>query len=193
MMWILPAAMAALLAVDAAAQKPVKEIEDGALDEIKLFVDKLPAATAVVIRPFTATDADLTEGAKDSDETKKMQTEGPALLADSFTANMKKLGPFTDVTSGASGGSGLIVEGKFIELDPGSMAKRMFVGYGAGKSGVTVKGTVKSADGKVLAEFQQRRIGTRSRGLDMLRDDSKQIGEDIAKFLNKWATGKKLD
>jgi hypothetical protein len=187
--WTLSAALTILLVASVAAQSPVKTIEDGALDEIKLYVDKLPAPTKVVIRPFSATDADLTEGAKDSEDTKKMQGEA--------TARMKKLAPTIEVSTLAEGAAApagaLVFEGKFIEMDPGSMAKRMFIGYGAGKSGVTARGSLKGADGKLLAEFQQRRIGTRSRGLDMLRDDTRQIGEDLAEFLNKWVAGKKLD
>jgi hypothetical protein len=197
LLWTLPAVLLTALMVPLAAQSPVRTIEDGALDEIKLYVEKLPSAAHVAIRPFSATDADLTEGAKDSEDTKKMQTEAPGMLSDSFAARIKKLAPATEVstlTADAAVPPGAIVfEGKFIEMDPGSMAKRMFIGYGAGKSGVTAKGTLKSADGTLLAEFQQRRIGMRSRGLEMLRDDTKQIGEDLAEFINKWATGKKLN
>jgi hypothetical protein len=197
LLWTLPVALVTLLAGQIAAQSPLKTIEDGALDEIKLYVDKPPSAAKVAIRPFSATEADLTEGAKDGEDTKKMQGEAPAMLAESFAARMKKLAPTTEVstlTADAAGPEGAVVfEGKFIEMDPGSMAKRMFIGYGAGKSGVTAKGTLKSADGTLLAEFQQRRIGMRSRGLEMLRDDTKQIGEDLAEFLNKWVTGKKLN
>ncbi len=191
--WMLTAALVGLTVLGSQAQSPVKSIEDGALDVIKLYVEKPPATMKVVISSFDTTLADITEGAKDSEETKQMLKEAPGILAESFVTSMKKLGPYTDVSTGQSAGGGLLVEGKFIEMDPGSMAKRMFIGYGAGKSGVTAKGTVKGPDGKLIAEFQQRRIGMRSRGLDMLRDDSKDIGEDIAKFLNKWANGKKLD
>jgi hypothetical protein len=195
--WIATAALAALTSAGIVAQTPVRSIEDGALDEIKLYVEKLPSTTAaVVIRPFSATAADLTEGAKDGEDTKKMQTEAPPLLAETFVTSLKKLGPFTDVSvaSGSATPAGaLVIEGKFIEMDPGSRAARIWVGYGAGKSGVTAKGTVKS-DGKLIAEFQQRRIGMRGKtNIDILREDTKTIGDDIAKFLNKWATGKKLN
>ena len=56
-------------------------------------------------------------------------------------------------------GDTLLVEGKFVEMDPGSRAKRYLVGFGAGKSGVTVEGSVKAPDGMLLATFKQRRIG----------------------------------
>ena len=72
----------------------------------------------------------------------------PGVLADEFVAKLKPMGPFTDVavqTDGAAPADAIIVEGVFREMDPGSRAKRAFVGYGAGKSGVMVEGTVKSS------------------------------------------------
>lgn len=179
------------------AQKPVKTIEEGVLDEIKLYVEKLPSSTQVFMVPFTA--GDDVKG--DSDETKKMKVDGPGMLASHFSARLKELGPFTTVSALAAGTSpaadALLVDGKFTEIDPGSRAKRYLVGFGAGKSGVTVQGAVKSADGKVLATFQQRRVGVMGvaggNSMDKLTSDTRDIGEDIAKFLHAWATGKKLN
>jgi hypothetical protein len=37
-------------------RRPVRTIEDGILDEITLFVEKLPSTTRVAIRSFSATD-----------------------------------------------------------------------------------------------------------------------------------------
>jgi hypothetical protein len=49
----------------------------------------------------------------------------------------------------------------------------------------------------VLATFEQRRIGTMGIGggdsLAKLMSDSRSIGEDIAKFLAKWARGQDLE
>lgn len=180
-----------------AQDKVVRSIKDGIIDEAKLYTEKLPAATSVVIRPFSATDADIVEGEK-KEETKKMQGEAPKLLAEQFVKKLKSLGPFTDVSvldGGAPAPAGaLVVEGKFTEMDPGSQAKRIFVGYGAGKSGVKIVGTIKGADGTVLAAIEQRRVGVMS-GRDsvaILSADTKAIGEDVAKFLSEWAKGKKL-
>jgi len=177
--------------------KPVRTVSDGIIDEAKLYAEKLPAATVVVIRPFSATDEDIVEGDKSKDETKKMQGEAPKLLADQFVMKLKGLGPFTDVSvleGGAAAPAGaLVVEGKFVEMDPGSQAKRIFVGYGAGKSGVKIVGTIKS-DGNLLAEIEQRRVGVMSGrdSIKILQADTKAIGEDIAKFVSEWGKGKKL-
>jgi hypothetical protein len=62
---------------------------------------------------------------------------------------------------------------------------------------VKVVGAVKDAGGRTLATFEQRRIGAVGMGggdsLGKLMSDSRSIGEDIAKFLAKWARGESLD
>jgi hypothetical protein len=174
-------------------------VKEGILDEIKLYADKLPSSTRVVIKPFSATDADIVNGEK-KEETKTMQADGPRILSERFVAKLKEFGPFADVSAVDSGSpapdDALVVEGKFTELDPGSRAKRYFVGFGAGKSGVTVEGSVKTASGTLLATFQQRHIGVMGAAggdsLGKLVSDTKSIGEDLAKFLSTWAKGKKL-
>jgi hypothetical protein len=190
------------------AQAPVKSIEDGALDHIQLFVaalDQGPSLT-VVIKPFDASAADLGTGSKDGkdvrqEEAKTMQNEGPRVLAERFVATLENSGPFKTVrvlTSEAAVPAGaLVVEGKFVELNPGSRAKRYFAGFGAGKSSVKVVGSVKDSTGRTLATFDQRRIGAMGLGggdsLGKMMSDARSIGEDIAKFLAKWARGDTLD
>ena len=178
---------------------PVRTVKGGILDEVKLYTAEPPASKVVVIRPFSATDADIVNGDK-KDETKKMQVTAPDILDGVFVSKLKAMGPFTDVSALAAGATppagSMVVEGKFTEMDPGSRAKRYFVGYGAGKSGVMVEGKVRSSEGTLLATFEQRRVGVigvaGGDSLDKLTDDTKAIGEDIAKFLSEWAKGKKL-
>ena len=194
-----------LLAVPALlAQAPVKTIEDGALDRIELFVASLdaPANITVAIRPFDASAADLGTGDKSGKETRQqeaqtMKNEGPRVLAERFSATLEKSGPFKSVrilkADEAIAEGTLVVEGKFVTIDPGSRAKRYFGGFGAGKSSVKVTGQVKDATGRTLATFEQRRIGTMGFGggdsLGKLMADSRSIGEDIAKFLARWGRG----
>jgi hypothetical protein len=182
--------------------KPLKTIEGGVLDEIRLYADPpAPNSHLLATRLFTATDADLTAGGQKgdlSDDTKEMQSRAPRLLAASLVAKSKELATFTDVTvverDPAPAGA-VIVEGHFTLIDPGSRAKRYFVGFGAGKSGVAVTGTVKR-DGVLLASFVQKRVGVMGMAggdsMGKLVSDSKSIGEDIAEFLAAWTTGKKL-
>ena len=190
------------------AQSPVKTIEDGALDRIQLFVPSLetPATLTVVIRPFEASAADLGTGNKDGkdarqQEAQTMQNEGPRVLAERFVTTLTTRGPFKEVRVLKPGDvppeGALVVEGKFVTIDPGSRTKRYFAGFGAGKSSVKVIGQVKDASGRTLAQFEQRRIGTMGVGggdsLGKLMSDSRSIGEDIGKFLAKWARGESLD
>ena len=190
------------------AQAPVKTIEDGALDKIQLFVPALEqgANLTVVIKPFDASTVDLGTGGKDGkderqQEAKTMQNEGPRVLGELFVSTLEKSGPFKSVrllkTGEAVPDGALVVEGKFVTLDPGSRAKRYFAGFGAGKSSVKVAGAVKDSTGRTLATFEQKRIGAMGFGggdsLGKLMSDSRSIGEDIAKFLARWARGDSLD
>jgi hypothetical protein len=182
-----------------AEDQVIRTIKGGILDEAKLYVDKLPTLTTVVIRPLSATDADLVNGDK-KDETKKMQVDGPKMFTDEFVAKLKGRGPFTEVSAldvgSAAPAGALVIDGKFTEMDPGSRAKRYVVGFGAGKSGVTVEGSVKSAEGATFATFQQRRVGVMGvaggDSMGKLIADTKNIADDLAKFLSEWAKGNKL-
>ena len=189
------------------AQAPLKTIEDGALDHIVLFVAALEQGPNlnVVIKPFDASASDLGTGSKDGkdarqQEAKTMQNEGPRVLAERFVSTLEKSGPFKSIrvlkADEAVPDGALVVEGKFVTLDPGSRAKRYFAGFGAGKSSVKVAGAVKDSTGRTLATFEQRRIGTMGIGggdsMGKLMSDSRSIGEDIAKFLAKWARGDNL-
>ena len=201
--------VAALCATRSAdAQAPIKTIEDGVLDKIQLFVASPGdgAALTVVIKPFDTTATDLGTGGKDGkdarqQEAKTMQNEGPRVLAEHFVTALEKGGTFKAVrvlkADEAVPEGALVVEGSFVTLDPGSRAKRYFAGFGAGKSSVKVTGSVKDSTGRTLASFEQRRIGTMGMGggdsLGKLMKDSGSIGEDIGKFLSKWARGDKLN
>jgi hypothetical protein len=203
----LAAVVLLLTSLSGAAQPPVKTIDDGVLDRIQLFVPKLERTDVVVVMTsFDASAADLGTGGKGGkdarqQEAQTMQNEGPRVLGERFVATLEKLGPFKSVrvlkADDPKPENAIIVEGKFVTLDPGSRAKRYFAGFGAGKSSVKVAGAVKDSTGQTLATFEQRRIGAMGMGggdsLGKLMSDSRSIGEDIAKFLAKWARGEDLD
>ena len=186
-------------------QGPVRTVSGGVLDEISLYVESPPRDAVVLIRLFSATDSDLGTGDSEGKETRQteahmMQEQGPKLLADQFVATLKASGPFRDVAVLAPdtppSPNAIVIEGKFTTIDPGSRAKRYWVGFGAGKSRVAVSGAVKSADGNLLATFSQDRLGVMGLGggdsLGKLSSDSRDIGQDIAKFVSAWANGTKL-
>jgi len=185
---------------------PIRTISDGVLDQIALYSAAPPAASCVGLRLFTASDADLGTGRGDGkterqSEAKIIQTTGPQLLADALMAKLRELGPYTKVdivTSVETKPSCEVnLEGRFAEINPGSRAKRYFVGFGAGKSELAVAGSVFDSMGNLLAKFTQRRIGVMGMGggdsLGKLTSDTRAIGEDLAKFLSVWAKQGKLD
>ena len=186
------------------AQAPAQVIEGGALDRIELFSKTIenPGTAVVAIMSFDTAATDLGTGGKEGkqtrqEEAKTMQAEGPRVLSERFVTELKASGPFKEVVALKAGETppegALVITGRFLTLDPGSRAKRYFAGFGAGKSSVKVAGEVKDASGKTLATFEQRRIGSMGMGggdsLGKLMSDSKDIGEDIGKFLTKWASG----
>ena len=202
------AAMALLFVPGLVAQEPVKKVDDGVLDHIELFAPTLdhPKTLTIVIKPFDASTADLGTGGKNGkdarqEEAKTMQDEGPKVLASRFVAALQDKDLFKAVRVANADepppGDAVVIEGKFVTLDPGSRAKRYFAGFGAGKSVVKVTGVVKDASGKTLATFSQRRVGAMGVGggdsLGKLMSDARKIGEDIAGFLAKWARGDDLE
>ena len=85
----------------------------------------------------------------------------------------------------------LIVRGKVAELNPGSRAGRMLVGYGAGGSGTKLSGEIVDAkSGEVLARFTQaRRSGgtfkfAGGNDMDVMRDSVHAAGKDVAHILD---------
>jgi hypothetical protein len=84
----------------------------------------------------------------------------------------------------------LIIKGRVTEMNPGSRSKRMWVGFGAGKSRVEIQGTVIEAQTqKELLRFKHARVsGVGMFGgdyADFLTDDTIDVGEDIGKLLLK--------
>ena len=85
----------------------------------------------------------------------------------------------------------LIIKGRVAEMNPGSRSKRVWIGFGAGKSRVEIQGTVIEAKTqKELLRFKHARVsGIGMFGgdyADFLTDDTGDVGEDIGKMLQKF-------
>ena len=182
--------------------KDSMDIKEGALDEIHLKVESIDKGVPVAIRTFSTEGVDLGTGGKGAkneqraDATKTMVKVAPDMLTEAITKAIQEAKAFGEVLPPGTDplpGNALVIEGKFTKIDPGSRAKRYWAGFGAGKSGVGVEGTVKDASGKVLAEFSHARSSGIGVGggdyVKFLSDDTKDVGHDIATFLVKWATG----
>jgi hypothetical protein len=180
-----------------AQEQPLKTIREGILDRIELFVDQPPraASSVVSIKPFTTDAANFGTAASGTNEqqaAQAMRTQAPKELEAAFMKAMTSGGTFKGVVRDGTGD--LIVEGSFTDINPGSVPKKDSV-LGE-RSVVAVAGTVRDASGKLLVRFEQRRVAaTRVLGADAagkLRQDSRNLGEDIAKFLQAWTSGKSI-
>src|SRR5437667_7552560 len=143
------------VATTSVVQSRVKDpmnISEGVLDEIHLKVATLPGGVPVLIRPFSTDGVNPGTGGagakneKRADAVKEIVKIGPGLLVESFKKTLTDGGRFEQVlpagTEALPEGT-LVVEGRFMTIEPGSKAKRYWGGFGAGKSGVQVSGTVK--------------------------------------------------
>lgn len=188
-----------------AAEKDPLNIEEGVLDVIHLKVQTIEAGVPILIRPFSTEGVEVGTGGEDakneqrSEATRIMAKIAPDLLIEAFKTDLLASKTFSEVLPAdatALPDKALVIEGRFTRIDPGSKAKRFWAGFGAGKSGVQVQGTVKDSKGAPLAEFtHMRNSGIGLGGGDyvkFLSDDAKDVGRDIALFLTTWATGGNL-
>ncbi len=191
-MWVL------LLCIGLAATAGAGEgrkVQHGPVDYAVVHVDRIARDTPVRIRDFSVERAHL-GNPKHRDVSEKVAAAAPHLLSADLLEALRARG-FTDVApagEGDSEGPVLVIEGRFTMLDPGSQAARIMLGFGAGKSRVCVSGDVVDASGTVLATFEHCRKGTGwgDSGGELTKEAS-SLGEDIAAFLDAWASGRYAD
>jgi len=180
-------------------------VDEGILDHLVVHTTELPKDSGLLISLFSAEKADLGTGdttedkyQKRKDAAESIQKKGPVILASQIVTELTGKATFSYVkeAGGEIPSDALVVEGRFTVIQPGSRAKRWLVGFGKGKSGVQVEGTVKNAKGELLAEFtHMRNSGIGLAGGDyekFLTDDTRDVGIDIAEFLRRWASGRSL-
>lgn len=181
------------------------QIKDGVLNQIDLSVAKIEGGVPVVIRAFSTDHTDFGTGKEGGKEKRVraaevMKKAAPDLMAQEMKSELDASHAFGEVTiqdgPGEVPAGALVVEGQFDMINPGSRAKRYWVGFGAGRTGVEVSGKVTDASGKTLATFKQWRhsgIGIGGGGYEkFLSDDSQDVGKDVGKFLVTWARGGNL-
>jgi len=186
-----------------AAAAASRTIDGGLLDWVQLRSGNPAPQTPIYMRLFTADAADLGTGGKGGKETRTaeaqtLQSQGPALLRESFVAKAGAAGVVARAADDTTTlpADAVIVEGRFVTIDPGSRAKRYWVGFGAGKSALEIAGRFVTPAGVVLGEFRHRRIGAMGMGggdsLGKLLSDTRSCGEDIATFVSAWLSGRPL-
>ena len=179
-------------------EQPLRTIREGVLDRIELFVDQppRPGDSVVAIKPFTTDNANFgtaVSGSKDEQQAARtLKADAPQELEAAFMKELASGGGFKGVVRDGAGD--LVVEGSFTDINPGSLPKKG--GVLGERSVMAIAGTVRDGSGKLLARFEQRRVAaTRVLGADAagkMRQDSRNLGGDIAKFLKAWTSGKSL-
>lgn len=167
-------------------------LDHGPLDKAVLHVDVLDRSVPLHVATFGVNQAKLGK-AKHQDVARQMAQTVPHLLASDIVAELRGTG-FTDVTldqSESTNADGWVLTGEFTELNPGSQAARVWVGFGAGESRVCVVAELKDSQGKVMGEFAHC-----AKSLGWGESDSQmesgvdRLGLKFAQLMNQWANGK---
>ncbi|MRR55600.1 MAG: DUF4410 domain-containing protein [Deltaproteobacteria bacterium] len=164
------------------------------LTEEAIFTsEKLSAYDTLIIRDFTTDGAEYSR--VDEDEKVKIEAMKPLLIkmiSESLAMQLKSRKLFNNVViNGAPEGKAVILEGAITEFNAGSRALKFFVGFGAGKAYLLVKGRLLDAQtGRELATFVDRETGYRGAvGMESYEDlfphQAKSLGENISQFVEK--------
>lgn len=163
------------------------------IDEIEILKSfKIADYDKLVVQPFDTSSTPLPEKTDKSYDTIKSALEAYTFtLVEALRPELKAKLDVEQSDKTPTAARTLIVRGKVEALSPGSRAKRMMVGYGAGGSGTKVTGEIVDAKtGGVLARFtQERRSGgtwkfAGGKDLDVMRDSIHATGKDIAHILD---------
>lgn len=195
-------ATAALLipGLSADAQQSDEEDLDDLLNSVNVLGPPPGRETILIVKLFDASGADLGTGEeggkpKQVEAAQQMQQDAPVILADLMVEEFRELDYFADVqlfSDGTLPSNAIVIEGRFTKLNPGSRAKRYFVGFGAGRQVMEIQGSIRSASGDVLVEFTQERLavmgalgGSYQR---KLASGMELFARDVAGFLDAWLT-----
>jgi len=146
----------------------------------------------VVVQTFDTSSAPLPDQKEKSYNSVKSVLDAYTLtLVEALRPELKAKAEVTTADKAPKSARTLVVRGKVEDLNPGSRAGRMLVGYGAGGSGTKISGEIVDAkSGEVLARFtQSRRAGgtwkfAGGKDMDVMRDSVHAAGKDVAHILD---------
>lgn len=161
-------------------------------DETLILTERLSKNyDTLIIRDFTFDKAEYSNVS--TDEKKVIDKISPSLVRtinDNVEAELKVKKVFKKIVkNGNPAGKTVILEGEITEYNAGSKALKMFVGFGAGKAYLKVKGRLlDGATGKELALFEDQETGYLGSMTTMSYDDlfpiqAKDLGVSISKFI----------
>ncbi|AJE03019.1 DUF4410 domain-containing protein [Geobacter pickeringii] len=164
------------------------------LSEETIFTpQRLATYDTIVIRDLKTDGAEYAN--LDDEEKAKLEAMKPMLVrtvSDSLEMELKMRKLFKSITRNEEPkGKALILEGAFTEFNAGNRAVRFWVGFGAGKTYLKVKGRlIDGQTGKELAVFEDRETGYRGsmtleNFADLFPHQAKSLGENLANFIQK--------
>ena len=175
-----------------AEDKPLPK--PGVLTEESVMTSKrLSGYDILIIRDLAA---DGVEYSNINDEEKpKIDAMKPLLVttfSETLEMELKTRKRFKEIKKNTeANGNAVILEGAFTEFNAGNRAVRFFVGFGAGKTYLKMKGRlIDGQTGQVLATFEDRETGYRGSMTleaheDLFPHQAKSLGENVASFLEK--------
>lgn len=162
-------------------------------EEAIMTGSRLSNYDTIIIKDFKIDGAEYTN--VDAEEKPKVDSMRPMLvkaLSDTIEMELKKRKLFKSIEKNStSKAKALILDGEFTELNAGNRAMRFWVGFGAGKTYLKIKGRLVDAEtGKELAAFVERETGykgsmTMENFEGLFPSQAMSMGENIAEFISK--------
>lgn len=167
-------------------------LDHSPLDKTVLHVGVLDRSAPLHVATFGVDQAKLGKS-KHQDVARQMAQTIPHLLASDIVTELRSDG-FTDVTldrSESPNVDGWVLTGEFTEINPGSQAARVWVGFGAGKSKVCVLAELKDSQDKVMGEFAHcaSSLGW-GESESQMESGADRLGHKFAQLMSQWANGK---
>lgn len=176
----------------AADEAPLSK-PDVLTEEAVMTSKRLSTYDTIILRDLKVAGAEYTN--IDEEEKPKVEAMKPFLVrtvAESLEMELKRRNMFKNIQkNGEAKQKAVILEGDFTEFNAGNRALRFWVGFGAGKTYLKMKGRLIDAEtGKELATFEDRETGYRGSMTmenfnDLFPHQAKSLGENIANFIEK--------
>lgn len=162
-------------------------------EEAVMTSKRLSTYDTIILRDLKVEGAEYSN--IDEEEKPKVEAMKPFLVrtvAESLEMELKRRNMFKKIQkNGEAKQKAVILEGDFTEFNAGNRAVRFWVGFGAGKTYLRMKGRLIDAEtGKELATFEDRETGYRGSMTmesfdDLFPHQAKSLGENIANFIEK--------
>jgi hypothetical protein len=162
-------------------------------EETVLTSQRLSGYDTLVINDLKTDGAELTN--VDGEEKPRIEAMKPLLVrtfSESLEMELKTRKLFKTILKNEKPtGNAVILEGEITEFNAGNRALRFWVGFGAGKTYLKMKGRLVDAQtGKELANFVDRETGykgtmTMESYEGLFPSQARSLGENVAQFIEK--------